>query len=189
MNTNKNDVSPNFALAGLLILMAAACRLLPHPMNFTPVLAVSMLGGAILPRRFALAIPLLALFLSDLALGYGFGVMNIVIYSCFTAGVGLGWMLREKRTLTRTLSATLAGSVLFFVTTNFVVWLGPMMAAPLDYPHTLAGLAKCYAMALPFFRNSLAGDVCWTLGLFALYDMARSRVFTRRTSSGGRFAA
>lgn len=189
MNMNKNNSSTHLVLAGLLILMAAVFRLLPHPMNFTPVLAVSMLGGAILPRRLALAIPLLALFLSDLALGYGFGVMSIVIYSCFLAGVGLGWMLREKRTPLRTLSATLAGSILFYIVTNFVVWLGPMMAAPFDYPHTLAGLMKCYAMALPFFRNSLAGDVCWTLGLFALYDMARSRVFTRRTTSGGQFAA
>ncbi len=142
-------------------------------MNFSPVLAVALFGGATLPRRFAFAVPLGAMFLSDLLLGYGFGPMNAVIYGCFAAGAGLGWWLREKRTCKRTLGATLAGSTLFFLVTNAFVWLGPMMAPPFDYPHNLAGLLKCYTCALPFFRNSLAGDVCWTLGLFTAYDAAR----------------
>ncbi len=188
MNQNKNN-SLNFAIAGVLILLASACRLVPHPMNFTPVLAVALFGGATLPRRFALAIPLGAMLLSDLALGYGFGPMNAVIYACFLAAVGLGWLLREKRTWGRTLGATLAGSLLFFVATNFFVWFGPMMPPPYDCPHTLAGLVKCYVMALPFFRNALAGDMCWTLGLFALHHAANVWAATRHTTSGGRLAA
>jgi hypothetical protein len=188
MNQHK-DNSLNLATAGILILLAAACRLLPHPMNFTPVLAVALFGGATLPRRLALAVPLGAMVLSDLALGYGFGTMNLVVYACFLAAVGLGWWLREKRTPGRTLGAALAGSLLFFVVTNFWVWLGPMMPPPYDYPPTFAGLVKCYVMALPFLRNSLAGDVCWTLGLFTLYDLARAWAARRRTAPGGRLAA
>ncbi|PQV64288.1 hypothetical protein B1R32_106134 [Abditibacterium utsteinense] len=171
--TNQNN-SQQFALAALLIGFAALSRLLPHPMNFTPMLAIAIFGGATLPRRLALAIPLAAMFLSDVALGYGFGPMNLVIYSCIAAGTLLGWSLRQKRTTALTLGAALGGSMLFFVVTNFVVWLGPMMAPPFDYPHTLAGLGKCYWMALPFFRNSLAGDLAWTTGIFAVYDAARA---------------
>lgn len=178
----------NFALAGLLILLAALCRLLPHPMNFSPVLAVALFGGATLPRRFALAVPLGAMFLSDLALGYGFGPMNAIIYGCFAFGAILGWLLREKRDWKRTLGATLVGSTLFFLVTNWFVWLGPMMAPPFDYPHTFAGLLKCYTLALPFFRNSLAGDVCWTVGLFAAYDTARAWAGARAKTLGGRLA-
>lgn len=178
MNNNEKQMSSEMhtgiAIAVVLILLGAACRLLPHPMNFTPVLAVALLGGATLPRPLAFAVPLGAMLLSDLALGYSWGRMNVVIYACFAVGVGLGrWLLREKRTWGRTLGAMLAGSTLFFLVTNFVVWLGPMMAPPHDYAHTLAGLVKCYVMALPFFRNALVGDLCWTLGLFALYDAAR----------------
>ncbi|MCI0658612.1 MAG: hypothetical protein L0170_16285, partial [Acidobacteria bacterium] len=69
-------------MAYLLIALATICRLIPHPPNFTPVLAVALFGGATLPRRAALAIPLLAMLLSDLALGYPFGWMNLVVYGC-----------------------------------------------------------------------------------------------------------
>lgn len=186
MNQNK-DIALHIALASILILVAAACRLLPHPMNFTPVLAVAIFGGATLPRRLAFAVPLGAMLLSDLALGYGFGMMSVVVYACFFAGVGLGWWLREKRTMGRTLIGALAGSALFFLVTNLFVWLGPMMPPPFDYPHTLDGLLKCYAMALPFLRNSLAGDVCWTLGLFALYDLVGAWAATRPRAPAGRW--
>lgn len=189
MNKTNQNNSQHFALAALLISFAALCRLLPHPMNFTPLLAVAIFGGATLPRRFALAIPLGAMFLSDVALGYSFGPMNVVIYSCIAAGTLLGWLLREKRTMARTLGAALGGSMLFFVVTNFVVWLGPMMAPPFDYPHTLAGLGKCYVMALPFFRNSLAGDLCWTAGIFAVYDAARVWGASRSSKLRGRLSA
>lgn len=184
-----NEKSMNYAIAFVLVLLAALCRLVPHPMNFTPVLAVALFGGATLPRRISYAVPLGAMLLSDLALGYGFGKMNVVVYGCLLAGVAMGWLLRDNRTLGRTIAATLSGSLLFYVVTNFVVWLGPPMPPPFDYPHTFAGLVKCYVMALPFFRNALAGDVCWTLGLFALFDAARLWASRRNAAFNGPMAA
>jgi uncharacterized protein DUF6580 len=159
-----------------LILLAVVCRLIPHPPNFTPVMAVSLFGGAMLPRRIAWAAPLVAMVSSDLALGYPFGWMNGVVYACFLAAVALGRWLQRRRTWTRTAAAALGGSLLFYVVTNFAVWLGSSTM----YAHTPAGLASCYVAALPFFRNALAGDLFWTAALFVQHDLARAWVASRR---------
>lgn len=160
----------------VLVLLSALCRLLPHPPNFTPVLAVALFGGAHLPRRAAIAVPLLALLLSDLLLGYPFTGMNLVVYACFLSGVWLGTRVGTEPAWGRRLGAAASGSVLFYLVTNFAVWLSPEGM----YAHTLEGLLRCYVMALPFFRNSLAGDLLWTGALFGLHDLARAWVASRR---------
>jgi hypothetical protein len=131
--------------------------------------AVALFGGAMLSRRAAWAVPLLAMVASDVALGYPFGWMNGVVYGCLLAGVRLGMWLRRRRTWGRTAAAALAGSVLFYVVTNFAVWVGSSM-----YEQNAGGLVRCYLMALPFFRNALAGDLFWTTALFGLHDLARA---------------
>jgi hypothetical protein len=164
-----------------LILLAVAGRLVPHPPNFTPVLAVALFGGAMVPRRLTWAIPLLAMMVSGLLLGYSFGWMNLVVYGCFLAAAGMGQGLRDRRTWARTLAAALAGSLLFYTVTNFAVWLAP----PFLYERTLSGLARCYLMALPFFRNALAGDLLWTAALFGLYDLAGAWARSRQPQMQG----
>ena len=62
---------------------------------------------------------------------------------------------------------TLAGSVLFFVWTNFGVWAFWNL-----YPHTLEGLVACYTAAIPFFRNTLLGDVVYSTALFGGFALA-----------------
>src|SRR5215212_2116080 len=98
-----------------LILLAAVSRLAPHPPNFTPVLAVALFGGAMLPRRVAWLVPLLAMMASDIALGYPLEWMNGVVYGCFLAAVGLGCWLGRRRTWRRTATAALGGSLLFYL--------------------------------------------------------------------------
>jgi hypothetical protein len=163
-------------MAYLLIALAAICRLIPHPPNFTPVLAVALFGGASLPRRTAPAIPLLAMLLSDLVLEYPLGWINLVVYGCFLSGVLLGRLLARRSTWRRRVAAALAGSVIFFLVTNFAVWIG----SEGFYEHTLDGLVRCYVLALPFFRNSLLGDLAWSIGLFGLHDLARAWSESRR---------
>jgi hypothetical protein len=166
-------------MAYLLIALAVLCRLIPHPPNITPVLAVALFGGAILSKRTALAVPLLAMLLSDLALGYPFGWMNLVVYACFLTAVGLGRLLGARSTWRRRMAAALLGSVIFFLATNFAVWLG----SEGSYEHTLDGLVRCYVLALPFFRNSLLGDLAWSIGLFGLHDLARAWTESRRRAA------
>ena len=153
-----------------LIVLAVVGRLIPHPDNFTPVMAVALLAGATLPGAVAYALPLTALVASDLLLGYPFDWMSGVVYGCFLASVGLGQWIGKRRTWTRTGVAAVSGSLLFFAVTNFAAWLGPHDF----YPHTVEGFIQCYAMAVPFFRNALAGDLFWSMLLFLLYDLGRA---------------
>ena len=152
-----------------LIVLALVGRLIPHPDNFTPMLAVALFGGAMLSGRMAYLIPLAAMFLSDLLMGNSVDWMTPVIYGCFAVGTGLGQWLGRSRTWARTGLAALAGSILFYVVTNFAVWVTPDGL----YPHTRDGLIECYVMALPFFRNEIAGNFLWTATLFGLFDLVQ----------------
>ena len=143
-----------------MIFMAAASRLVPHPPNLTAISAMALFGGAYLSDwRLAFAVPLAALLLSDALLGF-YGHMEIV-YGSFAAITAMGLLLRHRRTAPRIAGATLASSVFFFLVTNLAVWAHSHV-----YPHTATGLLACYAVALPFFRNMLAGDILYTAALF-----------------------
>jgi len=165
-----------YRLIVALISLALMGRLIPHPDNFTPMLAVALFGGAMLPGRMAYLIPLVALFLSDLLMGNSVTWMTPVIYGCFALGTGLGQWLGRHRTWAKTGLAALAGGFLFYLVTNLAVWMTPNGL----YPHTLDGLVECYAMALPFFRNEIAGDVLWSAMLFGLFDFVQAGIKTYR---------
>ena len=159
-----------------LLVVAFVGRLLPHPDNFTPALAIALFAGAMLPSRIAFIVPIVAMAASDLALGYPIDWTTPVVYGTLLVVVAIGLWLGTGRTWTRTLLATLSGSVLFFVVTNFAAWLGPLHL----YPQTFEGLVQCYVMALPFFRHSLLGDLVWTAALFGIYDLTSAWLTARR---------
>jgi ABC-type multidrug transport system fused ATPase/permease subunit len=148
-----------FALL-VVILAAAASRLVPHPPNFAPIAAMALFGGAYFSdRRQAFLVPLAAMFLSDLVIGLHSTIA--VVYGSFALIVCIGFWLRRRRTVSLVAGATLAGSVVFFVITNFGVWaLGSW------YPKTLSGLMTAYIQAIPFFRNTVAGDLFYVSILF-----------------------
>lgn len=148
------------------ILIAAAMRLLPHPPNFSPIAAMALFSGAYMPRRgLAFIAPLAALLLSDAIIG--FHALMPIVYGSVALVVCLGWLLSSRRTPARIALAAVAGSVTFFLITNFAVWaFGDM------YPKTLEGLAACYVAALPFFQNGLAGDLFFTAFLFGGFAIA-----------------
>ncbi len=158
-----------YLTALLLIGMAVAARFVPHPANFTPVLAVALFGGALLPGRVAYLLPLVAMLASDLLIGFAPLAVTLSVYGCFMAGAAIGKWLGKNRTWLKTALAAAGGSMLFYIVTNFAVWMSP----PFAYSQTWEGLLQCYTMALPFFRNSLAGDLVWTMALFALFDLAQ----------------
>lgn len=160
-----------------LIAAGAALRLAPHPWNFAPIGAMALFGGAVLPGRWAFAVPLAALFLSDAALGFYAGW--VWVYGSFALIVLIGMTLRPRRTVLRVAGAALGSSVLFFAVTNFGEWWGPL------YPHTLAGLRADFIAALPFFRNTVLSDLGYSLAFFGIYDSATrlARLRLRRPAS------
>ena len=151
-------VQPLVMLA--VIAAAAASRLLPHPPNFAPVAAMALFGGAhFADRRLAFVLPLAVMFLSDLLLGWH--SLIPVVYGTFVLITIVGLQLRKRRTVGSVAVAAVSSSVLFFVVTNFAVWAQGSL-----YPRTLAGLMAAYVAAIPFFRNTLAGDLSYTTVLF-----------------------
>jgi hypothetical protein len=170
--TFEEEEAVNFRITTLIgmIAFAALTRLLPHPPNFTAITAIALFAGAQMSdRRSALLVPLAALFLTDLVLGLHSGML--LVYVCVAAAVGLGALVGSRPQPLRLVGASVAGSVLFFVVTNFGVWaMGAL------YPRTLAGLAECYVAAIPFFQNALAGDLFFTAALFGGFEFLRRAV-------------
>jgi len=153
------------------ILAAAALRLVPHPPNFTPIGAMALFSGAYLGRRGAVALvaPLGALFLSDLVLGFYRGMPTV--YFSVALIVIIGWMALRRVSPLRVGGAAIASSVLFFVLTNFGMWLSSGF-----YPRTLAGLEACYIAAIPFFQNTVAGDLFYAAVLFGGFALLERTV-------------
>jgi hypothetical protein len=148
------------------IVAAAALRLAPHPPNFSPIDAMALFSGAYLGRRWiAFAAPLLALLLSDIVLGFYHGMGTV--YATVALIVMIGWWVSSRRTPLRIGVAAVASSVLFFVITNFGMWLFSGF-----YPVTYEGLVACYTAAIPFFQNTLAGDLFYTVLMFGAFRIA-----------------
>ena len=152
------------------VLVAAVLRLVPHPPNFTPIGAMALFSGAYLGRRaLAFAAPLAALLVSDAIIG--FYPELAFVYLGTVATVAIGWALSRRRRVLRVGAAALASSILFFLLTNFGVWL------VMDYyPKTLDGLAACYVAAIPFFQNSVAGDLFYSALLFGGFALLQRAV-------------
>lgn len=157
-----------------MIALIVFSRLIPHPPNFTPVLAVAIFCGALYARpSHTLLIPLLGMAAGDLVLGFHDHVW--AVYLAVALCVGLGrWMLNPPGALA-TVAAGVSGSVLFFLLTNFAVWLQGDF-----HPMTTAGLLACYVAAIPFFHHTLVATLLFGVALFGL-----SRLLQNNQPSGG----
>ena len=162
-------------IAGL-ITAAAFTRLLPHPPNFTPVIAIALFAGVYYRQSiWAWFLPLAVMVVSDLGLwflhGYEFFTpMRLVIYVCLFAIVGFGIPVGKKVSTMRIAGGSLAGAVLFFIVTNFFVWASGKL-----YPMTWEGLMTCYTAAIPFFRNTLMSTVLYSAIMFGAVEFAKVR--------------
>jgi hypothetical protein len=166
--SEKENLLYRTSLALVLILLAAALRIAPHPWNFTPVGAMALFSGAVLKdRRFAFFFPLLALFAGDLFVGFYKLSVMLVVYASFLLSVLIGRWVQNHRSLVRISGATLLGTIQFFLVTNFAVWqfLG-------GYPHNAFGLLTCYIAGIPLFWNTLGGDALYAALLFGGYALA-----------------
>jgi len=153
-------------MAYFFIIAGAILRLVPHLPNFAPIAAMALFGGTYLNKKYALLIPLAALFLSDILLGFYNPWIMVSVYGSFALIGLLGKWLKNKKTWPNILGVSIFSSILFFLITNFAVWAVPYSY----YPHTWQGLFQSYIMGLPFFRNTLLGDLFYVGAMFGLME-------------------
>lgn len=163
---NTKLFSPRFLVLCGMIAAAAFTRLIPHLPNFTAIGAMALFGGAYFTnKKLAFAVPLTAMFLTDLILGYHSTI--IAVYISFALIVVIGMMIKRK-SVSNIVTASVTATVLFFLITNFAFWMTGVL-----YPVTGTGLIECYVAALPFFGYNLAGNLFYAAVMFGLFELAR----------------
>jgi len=175
-------MNKRFLIVSGIILAAALTRLIPHPLNFAPLGAMSLFGAAYLSdKKFAFILPIMAMFITDLLINNIMYASYYGSFTLFTPGFGwiygsiaaivlIGFFVLKKVTFPRVVGASLLASITFFIISNFGVWLSDP-----DYPLTWAGLLLCYDMALPFFKNTILGDFVYSIVLFGGFEYAISK--------------
>ncbi|MFA5030443.1 MAG: DUF6580 family putative transport protein [Patescibacteria group bacterium] len=148
-----------------LVALGILTRFVPHPANFTAIGAVGIFAGAVMPKKWAIVIPVVAMALSDIFLG--FHSLMVFTWGCMMLAAGIGLLIRQSMKPRIILLGSLLASVQFFLITNWAVW----MFTPL-YSKGLDGLFASYVAGLPFFRNMIAGDLVYTAALFCVYALA-----------------
>ncbi len=170
----KKGKTLEFFIALLFVLIGVSLRLLPHPPNFAPILAIALFGGVYLSRRIAFVLPIFAIAISDIFIGYYGIILMIAVYGTFLLSVVLGFWLKKHKKWYTVGGIAILSAVLFFLITNFAVW-----AFTPWYAKTLSGIIQCYIMAIPFFRNTLLGNLFYVTVFFGAYEIAAAWVRKR----------
>jgi len=176
-----------------LVAIAVFLRIRPHDWNLVPMGAIALYAGARLPLRWAWAVPISALMISDMLMDFGLGgsffatnqaaeyhiYSRIAVYGTFALSTLMGPLANRAKIGPALLPAlSLAASGLLFLTSNFAVWAEGQL-----YPMNLSGLVACYVAAVPFFDKTLVADLIGTAVLFsvgALLHQACTLVTARR---------
>ncbi len=167
----------NYLIIYGLIALVIFSRLVPHPVNFTPMGALGLFAGAYLARKSAWLVPLAALIISDLFIGTYHLVSMLFVYLGFVSGTLIGhYLLKERSNVLLLFGSSLAVSVIFFLLSNFGTWLSGTL-----YPMTMAGLVECFVLALPFFGNTFASTLIYTFVLFMIIELLNQRLDTNNS--------
>ena len=171
MKKTKQKIVLFFYLVGLIALS----RIIPHPPNFTPVLAMAVFMPYLTRDLYsAMLVPLSAMFVSDFYLGFHSSMFWV--YISILLGTTLSqYTISMKKTYVHLGSNALLSSTIFFIITNFAVWMSGGL-----YPHTMDGLILCYTMAIPFFGNTLAGTLFY-ISLLGLVSYSATNISRRYT--------
>lgn len=156
-----------FIIALFFILVGVSLRLIPHAPNFTPIATIALFAGVYFSKKIALLLPVLAMLISDLFIGFYDFKLMAAVYGSFILCTIMGFWLKKHKKWNTIAGAALLSSAFFFVITNFAVW-----AFSSWYAKSFSGLIQCYIMALPFLKNTLLGDLFYTAVFFGAYELA-----------------
>jgi hypothetical protein len=189
-------IKENLWVVLVIICVAIITRIIPHYPNFTALGAAALFGGAYMSRKYGFLIPIVALFLSDLILNNllyakqfphaydGFVLFvpqTLWTYGALVLIVIMGNRFIREGKLLSIIGTSVGASVVFFLITNFAVWPGSTI-----YPKSIEGLLMSYGAGIPFFWNTLIGDLFFVAVFFGGYALAKTFLFskarTRQTS-------
>lgn len=175
MKTQKNILIVSL----ILVAISIGARMLPHLANIAPVGALALFAGVYLPKRWAFIVPVVAMLISDIFIGFYTLPVMLLVYGSFLLMVAIGSSpfvkgrgLRNGEGFALRIGlGALFGSVIFFIATNFGTWAFTNL-----YPHTFDGLMWAYTMGLPFFKWTVIGDLAWSVAFFGGYAVAHHLV-------------
>jgi len=146
-----------------LIVIGIVMRFLPHAPNFTPVAAIALFGGAYLSKKHSVIVPLLLMIVSDMFIG----MHNVIAFTwgSFILVAFLGILIKKNKKVSTVLSASIGSSLLFYMITNFGVWLMGW------YPNNPKGLLDSYIMGLPFLRDFTFATIIYSAVFFGAYEL------------------
>lgn len=182
------NIDMRFGIVALFILVAALTRFLFIP-NFSAIGAMGLFGAAYFSKKYwAFIIPFAALWLSDLAINNivyanpdgSFAFIGYTwVYIAFAITILLGFVILKKVSLPRLIGASLMTSVVFFLVTNFGSFLSPIH----PYPANFSGLMAAYTAGIPFFWNTLLGDLFFSLVFFGSFEWIQNQMPQLRTQN------
>jgi hypothetical protein len=166
VNANIRQTASPLRSDALLVLFLigfdVVARLLLHVPNVSPVAASALFAGMMLRRRsLAPVVPLAAMLIGDLLIGFDDWRVAIVVYAAMVLPALAGILASRYRPSRVVVPAVVACSLIFFATTNLAVWAFGGL-----YSLDMAGLMQCYTLALPFLKYTMAGDLFWAAVLF-----------------------
>lgn len=158
-----------FPIVFALLSFGVIARLLPHLPNATPLTAIAFAGSMYVGTRWSTILPIAALFLSDVAIGFYDWRIMASVYGSFVL-IGLcSWVVRKCPTPLAVGAVVVTSSIVFFLVTNFAVWLFSPW-----YEKSITGLLYSYELGIPFLRNMFIGDILYTMGLVAFFEIVRT---------------
>lgn len=171
----------------VLVIMATACKFFFGPdlnwSGFSPVIAIALFSGFIIKQKdMSFLLPLLALFVSDAVIQFlysqdlfpyaGFYGGQWKNYTILLVSTLIGWKLKGK-SYTSLLMGAVAAPTVFFLLSNFSVWMG----SHITYTKDFSGLMTCYAAALPFYKNALIATLVFLPAILFMYNyMTRQKL-------------
>ena len=166
---NNFKFNARFGFITGVIIFGAAMRIIPHWPNFTPIAAMALFGGSYFQKKhMAFIIPLAAMLISDMILGLH--QWMLAVYASFALVVFIGIFIRQRVGIGSVLLASVISSGIFFIVTNFAIWLGSPY-----YPQNPAGLIECYVAGIPFLNNGILGDLFFNTIFFGGFYLAQIR--------------
>ena len=157
----------NRMLILVIIILGVLTRLIPHPPNFTPILSFALLSSVYSKNNLGILIPISIMVISDFYLGTH-GAM-VWVYSALFIIYLIGYFFIKDVSFKNILVGSVVGSLMFFIVTNFGVWL-------IGYPKSLAGFVQCYVAAIPFYKNTLISSIFYSAIIHACYIFVANKI-------------